>query len=61
MLEAVRQERNTWRLLTSLYRDRLETEMKSEEEPMMVDSLVRLFILLKINLSESDLSKLSFV
>ena len=57
MLEAVRQERNTWRLLTSLYRDRLETEMKSEEEPMMVDSLVCLLLHMKINLSESDLTK----
>ncbi len=41
MLESLNSEKYTWRLVASLYRDRLETEAKGEcEEAMMLDMLV---------------------
>ncbi len=41
MLQSLNQEKCTWRLISSLYRDRLETEMNAgNDEPMMIDMLV---------------------
>ena len=42
MIRQLKQERSTWSLVTSIYRDRLDHEMKGDdgEEPMMLDDLV---------------------
>ena len=41
VLKLLEQEKDTWRLLHTLYKDRLETELGQEEEAMMIDDLVR--------------------
>ena len=41
MLQNLTSEKHTWRLVMTLYRDRLETEAKTDvDESMMVDILV---------------------
>ena len=41
MLQNLTSEKHTWRLIMTLYRDRLETEAKTDvDESMMVDILV---------------------
>ena len=43
MIDLLKQERCTWSLLNTLYKDRLEADMQAggvEEEGMIVDSLV---------------------
>ena len=42
--ELLTQEMHTWRLVADLYKDRLETELKAEEEPMMLDKLVSVVV-----------------
>lgn len=45
MLQNLISEKHTWRLITSIYRDRLETEAKGDvEESMIVDVLVSCFV-----------------
>ena len=38
--ELLNQEMCTWRLVSDLYKDRLETEQKAAQQPMMLDNLV---------------------
>ena len=41
MLQNLTSEKHTWRLVMTLYRDRLETEAKTDvDESMLVDILV---------------------
>ena len=49
MLQTLTSEKHTWRLITSLYRDRLETEAKGDaEESMMVDILVSYYVIVHL-------------
>ena len=46
MIDLLKQEHCTWSLLTSLYKDRLQSELQNEQmqadETMVIDSLVKL-------------------
>ncbi len=51
MLQSLNQEKCTWRLISSLYRDRLETEANAgNDEPMMIDMLVMTKCLLELKI-----------
>ena len=47
ILRFLQEERNTWRLLRTLFQDRLDSENMDENDVIM-DTLVRIFLLLVV-------------
>ena len=40
MYRSLNDEKKTWQLIQSLYRDRMETEAKHQQESMLIDTIV---------------------